>query len=102
MRNTDLLEFGPLEDFANLCDIVKRHAKQYHVYEAKISQVSSMIPGQVQSFMEPLIKDLVVLQRLSVKHVKYKERAIEMKEVMLEDWLLSLMSTLVIGFGPQD
>jgi hypothetical protein len=24
------------------------------------------------------------------------------KETMLEDWLLSLMSTLVMGFGPED
>jgi hypothetical protein len=24
------------------------------------------------------------------------------KNVLLEDWLLSLMSTLVMGFGPQD
>jgi hypothetical protein len=27
--------------------------------------------------------------------------AIENKDFLLEDWLLSLMSTLVMGFGPQ-
>jgi hypothetical protein len=26
----------------------------------------------------------------------------ELVDIMLEDWLLSLMSTLVMGFGPQD
>jgi hypothetical protein len=52
------------------------------VYEAEISQVSSMISGQVKKFMETLIKSLVVLQRLSFKLIKYKEREIEMKEVL--------------------
>jgi hypothetical protein len=82
MRNTDLPEFGPPEYFTDLHDIVKRHAEQDQVYEVEISQVSSMIPGQVKKFMEPPIKSLVVLQHLSVKLIKYKERAIEMKEVL--------------------
>jgi hypothetical protein len=33
MRNIDLPEFFPPEDFANLHDIVKRHAKQDQVCE---------------------------------------------------------------------
>jgi hypothetical protein len=41
-----------------------------------------MIPGQVKKFMEPPIKALIVLQRLSVRLIKYKEHATEMKEVL--------------------
>jgi hypothetical protein len=41
-----------------------------------------MIHGQVKSFMELPIKSLTILQRLSVKIIRYKERAIEMKKVL--------------------
>jgi hypothetical protein len=41
-----------------------------------------MISGQVKNFMEPPIKALAFLERLSVKLVKYKEREVEMKEVI--------------------
>ena len=82
MRDIDLPEFGPPENFYDLRDIVKQHAEQDQVCEMKISQVSSMLPGHVKKFMEPLIKSLVVLQCLSVRLIKYKERQIEMKEVL--------------------
>jgi hypothetical protein len=62
MRNIKLLEFGPLEDFTYLHDIVKRHIEKDQVYKMKISQVSRMILGQLNKFMEPLINDPVVLQ----------------------------------------
>jgi len=41
-----------------------------------------MILGQVKKFMEPLIKSLADLQCMSVKLIKYKEREVEMKEVL--------------------
>jgi hypothetical protein len=53
MRNIDLPEFGPLEDFTDLHDIVKQHEEKDLAWEAEISQISSMIPGQVKKFMEP-------------------------------------------------
>jgi hypothetical protein len=46
------------------------------------SQVSSMISGQVKKFMEPLIKSPALLQLMIVKLIKYKEWAVEMKEVL--------------------
>jgi hypothetical protein len=82
MRNIDLLEFGPLEDFVDLHDIVKKHEEQDLAWEVEISNISSMILGQVKKFMEPTIKSLAVLQCLSVKLVKYKESTLEMKEVL--------------------
>jgi hypothetical protein len=41
-----------------------------------------MILGQVNKFMEPPIKSLAFLQCLSVKIIKYKEHAIEIKKVI--------------------
>jgi hypothetical protein len=41
-----------------------------------------MTPGQVKKFMENPIKSLAVLQHLSVNLIRYKERTIEIKEVL--------------------
>ena len=82
MRNIDLPEFGPPEDFSDLHDIVKQHEEKDFAWEAEISQISSMILGQVNKFMEPPIKSLAILQHLSVKLIKYNERVIEIKEVL--------------------
>jgi hypothetical protein len=82
MRSIEFPEFGPLEDFTDLHDIVKKYVEQDRVCEIEISRVSSIILGQLKKFMEPLIKSLAVLQCLSVKLIKYKEQTIEMKEVL--------------------
>jgi hypothetical protein len=37
MENTDLREFGPLGNFYDFHDIVKRHAEQDSAWEAEIS-----------------------------------------------------------------
>jgi hypothetical protein len=41
-----------------------------------------MTSGQVKNFMEHLIKDQAILQRLSAKMIRYRERAIEIKETL--------------------
>jgi hypothetical protein len=41
-----------------------------------------MTPGQIQEFLEHPIKFGVVLQPLSVKVIKYRERALEVKETL--------------------
>ena len=76
MKNIDLLEFGPQEDFSNLHDIVKQHEEKDLAWEAKISYISSKISGQVKKFMENLIKTLAILQRLSVRIIKYKRSSL--------------------------
>jgi hypothetical protein len=40
-----------------------------------------MTPGQVKKFMEHPIKALAVLQRLSVKLIRYREHTVEIMEV---------------------
>jgi len=40
-----------------------------------------MTPGQVKKFVEHPIKALVVLQRLSVNLIMYREQIVEIKEV---------------------
>ena len=83
MRGIDLPEFGPLEDFTDLHNIVKQHVEKNWVWEIDILHVSSIMLGQLKYFMETLIKALVVLQRVSVKLIKYKEHKVKIKEVLL-------------------
>jgi hypothetical protein len=73
MKKIDLPEFGSLENFSDLHDIVKQHTKKDLAWEPKISQISSMTPGQVNKFMEHLIKYLTVLQCLSANLIRYRE-----------------------------
>jgi hypothetical protein len=82
MKGIGLPEFGSPEDFVDLHDIVKRHAEQDSTWTMEITQVESMAPGQIQQFMEHPIKAHAVLQRLSAKIVKYRERAVEVKEII--------------------
>jgi hypothetical protein len=82
MKGIDLPKFGSLEDFVDLHDIVKKHAEQDSTSTTEIAKVASMVPGQVENFMEHLIKARAVLQRLSVKIIKYRERAVEVKEII--------------------
>jgi hypothetical protein len=48
----------------------------------EIEKVENMAPGQVQQFMEHPIKARTVLQQLSAKIVKYRARAVEIKEIL--------------------
>jgi hypothetical protein len=67
MKGIGLLEFGSPEGFVDLHDIVKRHGEQDSAWEAEITQVVSMALGQIQHFMEHMIKARAVLQWLSSK-----------------------------------
>jgi hypothetical protein len=72
MENIDLPEFIPPENCVDLHDIVKRNAEQDLAWEAEISQISSMTPGQVNNFVEHPIQALAVLHHLSVKIMRYR------------------------------
>jgi hypothetical protein len=82
MKDIDLPEFGSLEDFVDLHDIVKKHAVQDLAWTIEIEKVASMASGQVQQFMERPIKDQVVLHWLSIKIVKYRAHAVEVKDIL--------------------
>jgi hypothetical protein len=56
MKDINLPEFVSLEEFLDLHDIVKQHAEQDSTWIIEIEKVASMVPGQVQQFMEHLIK----------------------------------------------
>jgi hypothetical protein len=79
MKAIDLPEFDSPKDFVDLHNIVKQHTKQDLAWTIEIEKVAIMAPSQVQQFMEHSIKAQSVLQRLSVKIIKYKERAVEVK-----------------------
>jgi hypothetical protein len=82
MNDINLQNFGSPEDFSNLHDIVKRHVEHDLAWEAKIAQVASMTLCQVRKFMEQMIKDLTLMQRLNSKVIIYREQATEMKETL--------------------
>ena len=62
MKDISLPEFISPKDFFNLHDIVKLHAEQDSSWDEEIEKVENMMPGQVQQFMEHLIKAQIVLQ----------------------------------------
>jgi hypothetical protein len=82
MRDISLPKFGTPDDFVNLRDIVKSHAKQDSSWDAKIANVADMASGQVQQFMKHPIKDQAMLQQLSARIVKYQAQAVEIKEIL--------------------
>ena len=82
MRDIGLPKFGIPDEFVDLCDIVKSHVEQDSSWASEIERVANMVPGQVQQFMEHLIKARTVLQQLSARIVKYREWEIEIREVL--------------------
>jgi hypothetical protein len=82
MKDIVLPKFDIPEDFVDLHDIVKRHAKNDLVWEVEITQVEIMTLGQVNMFMEHPIKAHAVLQCLSAKIIRYREWEIEIKETL--------------------
>jgi hypothetical protein len=65
-----------------LHDIVKLHVEQDSSWTAEIEKVANMVPGQVQQFMEHLIKARTMLQQLSARIIKYREWEVEIREVL--------------------
>jgi hypothetical protein len=61
MKDIDLPEFDSPKDFFHLHDIVKQHAEQDSAWTTNIEKVANMEPGQVQQFMEHLIKAQTIL-----------------------------------------
>jgi hypothetical protein len=82
MRGIDFPEFGTPEDFVDLHDIVKLHAEQVSLGPTEIEKVANMVRGEVQQFMEHLIKAHTVIQQLSAKVVKYQAQAMEIKDIL--------------------
>jgi hypothetical protein len=61
MKDIGLPEFDSPKDFFHLHDIVKHHVEQDSAWTTKIEKVENMEPGQVQQFMEHLIKAQTIL-----------------------------------------
>jgi hypothetical protein len=82
MRDIDLPELGTPDDFVDLRDIVKSHAKQYSSWAEEIEKVADMAPWKVQQFMEHPIKSQAMLQQLSAIIVKYQAHAVDIRETL--------------------
>jgi hypothetical protein len=83
MRDISLPEFDTPDDFVDLHDIVKSHVEQDSSWAKEIEKVEDVALGQVQQFMEHLIKDRAMLQQLSAKIVKYWTQVVEIREILL-------------------
>jgi hypothetical protein len=69
------------------------------VYTLKSSRTSSML-GHLKGFymtswMPPVLRSITL-------NINFSSSIPYFMSSLLEDWLLSLMSTLVMGFGPED
>jgi hypothetical protein len=82
MRDIGLPEFDTADEFVDLHDIVKSHVKQDSSWAEEIAKVVDMAPGQVQQFMEHLIKARAMLQQLSARIVKYRAQEIGIREIL--------------------
>ena len=62
MKDIGLLEFGTPDNFVDLCNIVKFNTKQDLLWVEDLAKVADTMPGQVQIFMEHLIRAQTMLQ----------------------------------------
>jgi hypothetical protein len=83
MKDIRLLTFGTLNEFFDLCNIVKSHAKKDSSWAKEIEKVKDTTPGQVRQFMEHPIKPLAMLQQLSTGIVRYRAHAVDIRDINL-------------------
>jgi hypothetical protein len=79
-----------------LCDIVKSNAEQDLSWVAEVLKVEDMALRQVQWVMEHLIKARTMLQQLSARIIKYRARAVEIREILsapMEQHIFSYANT---------
>jgi hypothetical protein len=81
MQNIGLPEFGTLDDFTDLCNIVELYTKQDSLWVEELAKVTDTMPGQLQQFMEHSIRARALLQQLSVSLVKYRAHAEKIREI---------------------
>jgi hypothetical protein len=81
MKDIVLPELGTPDDFVDLHDIVKNHAKQDSSWAEEIDKVTDMAPVQVRKFMDHPIKAQAMLQHLSSKIVKYRAQVEAIRDI---------------------
>jgi hypothetical protein len=81
MKEIGLPEFGTLDEFVDLQDIVESHVKKDSSWAERLEKVTDIAPGQVQQFMEHPIKARDFLQQLSASVIKYRAHAVENREI---------------------
>jgi len=52
MKDIELPEFGTLDQFVDLSDIIKFHAGQDSLWTEELAKMIDVKPGQVQRFIE--------------------------------------------------
>jgi hypothetical protein len=81
MKDIGLPDFGTPDNFIDLCDIVKSHAKKDSWWVEELVKMTDVVPGQVQRFMEHPIRARIVLHQLNSIMVKYQMHAMDIKGI---------------------
>jgi hypothetical protein len=79
MKDIRLPEFGNLEDFIDLHDIVASHVRKDALWAKELEKMTDSALGQVQIFVEHPIRAQTMLQQLNAILVKYRAHAVEIK-----------------------
>jgi hypothetical protein len=80
MKDIGFLEFGMLNDFVNLNDVVKQCMESDEKFEVNISEVKRMEGGLFKRLTDRIIGATWVLQYLNPKIDRFKYRVMEMKD----------------------
>jgi hypothetical protein len=56
MKDAKFPEFGTPDNFIDLSDVVKMHAKQDALWTKELSKIVDVRPGHVRQFVEHLIR----------------------------------------------
>jgi hypothetical protein len=56
MKEAELPEFGTLDNFIDLSNVVKLHAKQDALWTKELAKIVDVKPGKLRQFIEHLIK----------------------------------------------
>ena len=71
MKDVGLPDFGTPDNFIDLSDVVKLHAKQDVIWSEDSANIADARPGKVQQFAEHPIRAQTMLQHLNSSLVKY-------------------------------
>jgi hypothetical protein len=81
MKDIGLSEFGTPDNFIDLSDIVKSHAKQYFLWTKELAKMTDARPGKVIRFTKHLIRARTMLQQLDSNLAKYRVHTVDIRGI---------------------
>ena len=81
MKDVGLPEFGTPDNFINLSNVVKMHAKQHVLWTKEFAKISYLRIGQVQQLVQPSIRARTMLQQLNSSLLKFQVHAVDIRGI---------------------